>query len=1020
MAQKQSSTAREKLDARGIRLPARAAGWTLVQHKGRWYYRYPVVGLNGSTLTHRLKALESDQKPKYLWPDGKPDGCDHYIMPGVDLLTAIRIADGVLHIVNGEPAVLAMIAAGYENVASVGFGETHVPRDIAATLAGWGVQTVRYYADNDATGRKAAAKWRDRLDGTGIDFQALDLAGHVDAGGDVNDLWMARGFDRDRFAATLDDMPALVLPEPTRTDNTKLSVPQNGPVDGDMLDQMAERIAAALGVTGWATDGDGYTRKAIPCPVGHHDHDDRRPAAYWNASRGHLHCFKCGESYNLKQLADALGVDWPRSKQRKRKAGVDLDAVPDAAATVELDRITEDETVNVPYISDILDHFERHDLIMVKSGIGTGKTTAGKQYMQQWAAKHGHKPRVTAFSHRQSLSLDVARSYGINCYLDFKDRETRGFMASVSQLAMCMNSAQQRLNESGIAVRDDILFVDEVSKLRNHIASGGTFRNGEAIWSNKAFAAILRAAKQVIVMDAHMTDDDREWIESLTGKRAYVIENTYRRAWSDLTLHRHKETVIAAAINKAQTADAPVLVPCDSRAEARTVYHLAREQGLPADDMLLIHSWNSESPSVRAILRDADTALQSYRLVIYTPSVDAGVDLQGPIAGVYGVFLNGDMTPTEWLQMLGRARNADEYHAYVRPATRDLETDWRAIYQRHYLNATKTAQKARFTAYGLRAVSQDHDELLRLTAKNEAARNRQRENPLAYFFALARVQGHAINTHKTRDKAMAKALAEAREAVAEYDRAQTIAATPVSPETLDELRRSGTITEAHRYGNERWKIENTAGLIIDEQLYDDMHTVRQRRALRLFTDMQTPLDVLRDRDRGQVEDDVPVTKRGNYTEKRELADGTIWSMVDGNLDNDEWQTREEIEARTDRFFEANLEAIKRVFGWRKDYSEDRLALIRLMLKRMGLRLESKQIMRNGQRFRIYRLDAEAVRKMRFYAAARAAYQSDGLLKTRNEEETSRELRNAAAYGANPAQPDDQFGRFAESTYIMLL
>ena len=997
-----ADTARSLLASRGILDTARAASWKITIHKSIAYFRYPVTGPDGATLAYRLKALESDQKPKYLWPDGKPDGCDTYIMPGVDLLTAIRIADGVLHVVNGEPAVLAMVAAGVKNAASFGFGETHVPRDIADTLARWDVQTVRYYADNDDTGRKAAAKWRDRLAGTGIDFQALDLAGHVDDGGDVNDLWIARGFDCDRFTATLDALPALVLPEPTRTDN-QLSVPKTEPIDGDVLATMTERIGAALDVTGWATDSDGYTRKAIPCPVSHHDHDDRRPAAYWNASRGHLHCFKCGENYNLKQLADALDVDWPQSQQRKRKPGVDLDALPD---TVTLDTITADAIVNVPYVSDVLDRFNRHDLLLVKSAIGTGKTTAGKQFIQQWEAEHGRAPRVTAFSHRQSLSLDVARSYEIDCYLDYK-RDARDYMPSVPQLAICVNSAHQRTGDNGDIVGDDIVFVDEVSKLRTHF-TGDTFRKGEAIRAYGAFAAILRAAGQVIVLDAHMTDVDREWLENLTGKRAYVIENTYRRAWADLTVHRYKDTVIAAALDKAATASAPVLVPCDSRTEARAIYQLAGQRGIPADDMILIDAWNSESESVRAILRDADNALQRFRLVIYTPSVDAGVDLQGPVAGVYGVFQNGDMTPAEWLQMLGRARNADEYHAYVRPATRDLETDWRGVFQRHHLNATQTARKARFAAYDLPAIGTDQRELLTLAAKDTAARNRQRENPLAYFTALAREQGHAISTRKGRDKVTAKALAEARETVREYDQQQTIAAAPVSPEELDALRAGGAVSEEHRYGFERWKIENTAGLIIDEQLYSDLHTHRQRAALRLFTDLETDLDDLRARDRGQALDGMPVMKRGNYTEKRELLDMLLWSLFDDDLlDSREEMTRSEILERTGTLFDDHTEAIKRVFGWRNDYSADRLQLVRLMLKRVGLRLDYRRVMRDGVRFYLYWLDGDAVTKMRRYATSRRAYLADGLPKTRETDHTTRDLGNggAIAQGNGPPEGD---------------
>jgi hypothetical protein len=58
------------------------------------------------------------------------------------------------------------------------------------------------------------------------------------------------------------------------------------------------------------------------------------------------------------------------------------------------------------------------------------------------------------------------------------------------------------------------------------------------------------------------------------------------------------------------------------------------------------------------------------------------------------------------------------------------------------------------------------------------------------------------------------------------------------------------------------------------------------------------------------------------------------------------------------------------FKWRADQSQQSVAILRWMLSQIGLKLESEQVMRDGQRFRVYRINSDDYEKQRHYARLR--------------------------------------------------
>jgi len=203
------------LQARGIDQAARRYGW-VEYNMTYWRYRAedPITGV----WAWRYKAMPGTNGPKYYWtnPGGfakaKPSQLNYYAPQGGALLRASVLHDGGrLHIVNGEPAVLAMLSAGIQNVLSW-YGETSIPDTFALDMHRLGVARVTYWPDYDDTGRAAGAKVRRACEMGGIGFEALDHGVRVDKA-DINDLWITCQFDHHEFKRRLAAARQVVLCE---------------------------------------------------------------------------------------------------------------------------------------------------------------------------------------------------------------------------------------------------------------------------------------------------------------------------------------------------------------------------------------------------------------------------------------------------------------------------------------------------------------------------------------------------------------------------------------------------------------------------------------------------------------------------------------------------------------------------------------------------------------------------------------------------------------------------------------
>ena len=287
-------------------------------------------GSPGATRRRLLKQVSINgkkrQKVRWQYRGQKTDEPFYYVGTQDELKGAIAAAGGTVTIVEGEIDVWSLQAMDIRNVIGI-YGITNIPRDIASIFDELGVTGFIYLLDNDKAGERGAANLRTLLHGSGWtgaqEYRKFAGPGIPDKG-DANDLLCHYLSDMSQARAALDALPSFlpsIKRERVQKQFTRIDHDQPG------WDAVKEAIKIALGVDRFKSND--YSRKNISCP--NPQHEDKNPSAGWHKD-GYCTCHACGETFNAKQVAEWLGIDWQglASPQRSivSSKDINLDAAP--------------------------------------------------------------------------------------------------------------------------------------------------------------------------------------------------------------------------------------------------------------------------------------------------------------------------------------------------------------------------------------------------------------------------------------------------------------------------------------------------------------------------------------------------------------------------------------------------------------------------------------------------------------------------------------------------------------------
>ena len=288
-------------------------------------------------------------------------------------------------------------------------------------------------------------------------------------------------------------------------------------------------------------------------------------------------------------------------------------------------------------------------------GTGEGKTLNMAEVVKLARLYESQGLRVGYISHRVSLSANSSARLGLENYQDLKPHDMR----DVQYMAIVANSLA-RWHFAVFYEDCDVLFIDEIKQVLEHIAVG-TFDNRDRA---KVLATIKKAiqnAKLIICADADLDQTTLDFLKSC-GK-------PIRRIASDISgnapkvdkpvIHSDTNTIRDEAIRSA-IAGNKLLIHCDTKNETESLKLVLISSGLRESDILVVNRDTKAEPNEALFLKAPDAYLAKYqpRVVLASPTIGSGFSIEQNYFDDVYMLLTGILTPTDIMQMSARYRPA--------------------------------------------------------------------------------------------------------------------------------------------------------------------------------------------------------------------------------------------------------------------------------------------------------------------------------------------------------------------------
>eukprot|EP00798_Chlamydomonas_sp_ICE-L_P008530 gene8530-biopygen2740 len=348
----------------------------------------------------------------------------------------------------------------------------------------------------------------------------------------------------------------------------------------------------------------------------------------------------------IGRLAEPGGDAWDAGAIRVKSRYIDIDACLEMKQAVDVWLDPERKDVNT---------------LSVRSPMGSGKSTMLDALLE----RVGEDKTVLVVTYRQSLALEHKRKLarrGFVSYLDadvtpqdLRQRDkTPRVICQIESLHKLAKHTCMRYLTSGF----DIVVLDEVESLLRHFMSPTVVNPLSEI---QGLADTLNATTTgVVTMDATWGSVTKDFLKQ-AGLRNLLVINDYRSTENARTFAISKdEATWSAQIRDDIIAGRNVVVVSLSQERAMQVHKAALDTFDDPKDaarLCLLHT-SKTADAVKAMLIDVDELWSSKRVVVYTPTISAGVDFSTEhFDRMYLYLCPGSTAPMGALQMTGRVRH---------------------------------------------------------------------------------------------------------------------------------------------------------------------------------------------------------------------------------------------------------------------------------------------------------------------------------------------------------------------------
>ncbi len=456
------------------------------------------------------------------------------------------------------------------------------------------------------------------------------------------------------------------------------------------------------------------------------------------------------------------------------------------------------------YSEPSLRPFELCETLVVHAAMKMGKTKTLRNYLTRYFPADTPVPRVVRFvSFRRTFSGNIGANFpDFTLYSDIK-----GAVLNQPRLIVQVESLHRlEITETP----PDLLVLDECESIFEQFESGLIRRFSQTC---ATFIYLLRHSKHVVCMDANITVRTENILRRIRARPIHYHRNSYANATDYNYRVTASHCLWAAMLDKAIGDGERVAVPVASLKFANALYDTLRRRH--TDKAIMLYSSETDQSVKTAHFADVNQWWSKYDVVIYTPTVTAGVSFETRhFDRVFGYFTSASCGDLSCIQMLGRIRDVAkrEIILCIKAIDSDHPTDPDEIVALYYsrrqcLFSENNGLTAEYNAAGeLVLVKTPY---FHIWVENMRARNLSRNDFANRLLAIVAQTGAKIGymAPVQPDSPLAEAVRSIREELVESEQQDTAARNAAIAEA-DDVEDPGAIRDKLDAG-----LECTAGEI---------------------------------------------------------------------------------------------------------------------------------------------------------------------------------------------------------------
>lgn len=493
----------------------------------------------------------------------------------------------------------------------------------------------------------------------------------------------------------------------------------------------------ALWMSAWsASDGDSSVRDAIA--------SDAR-IEWSDGEKGKRAFRRAWEKHSPREDGYTVGTLF--------KMAYDNGWLASSSAELDEDGGVVGTAINTARISDWLSELGQNTprRVLLKSQTGSGKTWGLRTLWENLG-----KPKTVVLVPSIRLALDMASTLANEMGLPavaYRDEETDLIrsdpeLIEAEILITTLQTFARRLYvpDEGVMKRYGLLYIEECDQLLASFASGGGGELSSHVKQNEAergFMALAEAFRDGVAVwgvDATATQVSYHAFSVLSGGDFLYVENQYvstKPSVRFIAEHMAAYTLIQEKLAEGKS----VVVPCDTAAEAHSVYGTMLALGvvLESDSLCITSATSDIDDRVLEFARAANEFAPVYRLLVYNSAMASGVSVTSFQPDVVVQLSRGYLTPRTQLQLLNRYRKQSEVYCWY--GAKSLTDPSKSPEELLELAKAKARDEAEYLLIPLLDRTQLAYLRDELRAISQSDGYQQRRNPVQFYRMLLRRDG---------------------------------------------------------------------------------------------------------------------------------------------------------------------------------------------------------------------------------------------------------------------------------------